>query len=107
MFLAALAAFTANGMLIIPGALPVNLPGELKGGAVACYDYQMNVCQPAAEDGVPVRVVDFDPATGFTRVVLHGLVLTAPYGGQVLVTYKGCSLSLDSYLSHSYCPGVK
>lgn len=92
----------------LPGSIvvPVDLPGELKGGAVACWDAAMSVCQPADENGLTVRVVDFDPETGFTRVMLNGNILTAPYGGQVLVTYKGCDMSLASFLAHSYCPGV-
>jgi hypothetical protein len=92
-------------------ARPVNLPGTLKGGAVLCtekanvgYDAGPGCIELEYEDDVRVEVLDF--AGESTLVRMGGKKLYA-LSSMVIVTFKGVDMTVYSYVSGKWPPGLK
>ncbi|WP_279482238.1 hypothetical protein [Aureimonas sp. SK2] len=108
----ALAAVAALVLAAAPAAAkPVNLPGTIKGGAVLCttkanvgYDAGPGCIELEYEDDVRVEVLDFGGET--TLVRMGGKKLYA-LSNMVIVTFKGVDMTVYSYVSGKWPPGLK
>lgn len=96
----AIAALIASPAMAAPAEV-IGLPGAVKGDAVLCMSNQPGAA--CYKTPIPRRamVIARDGSSVVVNVGGYTLVTSA---SNVIVTYRGCDLSLASYVAKSYCP---
>jgi uncharacterized protein len=85
-------------------SVTIQLPGSVAGNALVCpASGQCTTLNP--NDETPVFVISQD-SEGKAKVRIRSRTFTTDVSS-VVVTYKGCRVSLRSFDMHSYCSGVK
>ena len=83
-------------------AQPINLPGEVLGGVELC-NMRGECSDTFSDNSTTARVISYDQNKG-TLVAINGEQFFVT-GNQVSLTYKGCRMSLASYVLRSFCDG--
>jgi hypothetical protein len=83
-------------------ARPIDLPGTLAGGVQVCSPRR---CLTTARgEQAPVKILSYQDGMANVRV---GNEIMVAYPSDVVLKFKGCTLTLRSYLAKRFCPGWK
>ena len=84
----------------------INLPGSVAGGVDLCVVGTTECITTPDDQETPVTVLSYRDGKGEALILLQGKqYVAAP--NQISVSYKGCDLSLSSFIIGSLCPGIK
>ena len=81
------------------GETRINQPGSVLAGAMICDT--LDCSYTAHQKVTPATIVSYDPEKG-TDVLINGARFTV-VGNEVSIHYKGCHMSIDAYLSKTFC----
>ena len=100
----ALRRFAAFGCVMLGvsaahGETRINQPGSVLAGAMICD--ALDCSYTAHHKVTPATIVSYDPEKG-TDVLIKGARYTV-VGNEVAIHYKGCHMSIDAYLSRTFC----
>ena len=87
-------------------AREISLSGSLAGGVEVCIvDSKECITTPDAEE-TSVEVLSYRDGEGEVVILLNGRKYVA-LPNQISISYKGCELTLSSFLLNKLCPGMK
>lgn len=95
-----------TAMYLKSGVHFIALPGSVAGGVEVCRDREHAECFTTPDAGLPVQLLVYNERDGVTVGTNEGRPLIIEEAAQLSVDYKGCDMSLASWLAKSYCPGV-
>lgn len=105
----ALIAASILGVFLSPDdvfARMINLPGTLASGVNVCTPRDRRCITTSADQETPVRVVSYQDGEGEAIVLYKGERYVAA-ANHVVVDYKGCRVSLGSFVQGRLCPGMR